>query len=523
MSEWSRVNQYNDLIDPMSVYSYTGIPLGLMQESFSAEISGIYGSKLLQDLGRIIKYYQVYEDGADFAAEGHGSDYVPSDVRYMKCANLIDKQARFMFGKPAEFILNPSDPEDDSETTLSAISDMQNLIDNVLSNNAFAEKCLKGFKDACIGERVAITLDFNAKGVFIRFLPSYSFIHEYDEYGELTKLITFYTSVDSQNKLEQRIYRKRWSMDNSRGLCQISEEVFDGNGSLVDTITKPFYSKFTYIPATVIINDGLTGDEQGVSEIKRLISYEEAYSKMANADIDSGRQNMNPTRYTIDMTPESTKKENLSIAAGSYWDLTSDKTAYDGTNGQVGVLTTPMTYSEPLGKTLDRLATTMNDTVDVPNINADSMTGVITSGKSLKAIYWPLIVRCDEKMIAWKPALEFVVKTILDGIELYPESASRYVESRLSLIPYMVTVENPYSLPEDDTEEQQNDIMQVSASAMSRKTFIQKWQGKTSKEADQELQQIAFERALFEGSYTQSMVAAAGGVVPSVTREASEM
>ena len=156
----------------------------------------------------------------------------------------------------------------------------------------------------------------------------------------------------------------------------------------------------------MILNDGLTGDTDGESEIVNLENYESWYSKLANADIDSERKSMNPIRYTIDMESSSTK--NLKSSAGSYWDLQSDQNLDKPAPG-VGMLTTSMEYSAALSTTLDRLNRVMHDQLDIPDISLESMVGTITSGKALKAVYWPLIVRCKEKMKTWEPQLESVL------------------------------------------------------------------------------------------------------------------
>lgn len=514
--------QIRKAILPMDIQAYTGIPWNLFSATWQGEIAGIYGTRLLQDLARIIGYYLVYEKGAEFFLEGSNGDYTPADLPFVRSASLIDKQARFMFGKPAEFIVSSSDPEDDSEITKKSISLLQTLLDNVMEKGSFADKCLKGFKDACIGERVAITLDFNPGNITIKFLQSFAFVYELDEFENLSKLVTFYTINDSMDKTEQRIYKKKWEM-NDQGFCQITEEIFDGNGVVIEEVTAPNITKFEYIPGCVILNDGLTGDQDGESDIKHLARYEEWYSKLANADIDAGRQGMNPVRWAKDLDPESTK--DLSIAPGAFWDVTSDQEVI-GENGngkgELGVLETAMNYSDPMAKTLDRIASAMNEDVDVPNINADSMKGVITSGKTLKAIYWPLTVRCDEKLIAWKPALRFVANTIIEGARLYPESTTRYLKEPLPDIEYTLTVSNPYPLPEDEAEEKGVDLQEVNNLTMSRKTYMIKWQKITSKEADKELEQIMLEKQMLENSFTQSMSAASGSRVAQIGGESND-
>ena len=196
-------------------------------------------------------------------------------------------------------------------------------------------------------------------------------------------------------------------------------------GVEVEVVTPKQPTLLHFIPAFIILNDGLTGDILGESEIELLMYDEEWYSKLSNADNDAQRKSMNPTKYTVDMESNSTK--NLSTAAGSYWDLGSDQNL-ENPKPMVGLLEPNMSYSESLKTTLDRIKTSAYETVDVPNVTNESLSGVITSGKALKAIYWPLIIRCKEKMKVWGPALMSMVDIIIKGASIYPKCADRYIE-----------------------------------------------------------------------------------------------
>ena len=239
----------------------------------------------------------------------------------------------------------------------------------------------------------------------------------------------------------------------------------------------------------------------GTSEVDNIQDYESWYSRLASADMDAERKGMNPIRFTIDASPEST--QGLSIAAGAFWDLSSDQNQAADKSAQVGVLDTPMSYSAALGTTLNRIGNIMHEQSAVPNVSPEALQGIVTSGKTLKAIYWDLIVRCDEKMLAWRPALEFLAECIIEGVRLYPKAGEKYLNGEtLPEAPYTIRVDNQYSLPEDEVEEKQIDIAEVSAQTMSRKSYMKKWRGLTDDEADEELKQIAAERAILEDSYS---------------------
>lgn len=466
------------------------------------ELEGLYGTSVLQDMYDIIKLYNIYDKGAEYATEAT-KDYIPANLRYKKTKSLIDKIARFMFSKTPDFYVNPpmGNTEAETEANKQASDTYKDLIDSVLKENGFSTAILKAAKDCFIGKRVALMFNINEDtGIQVSFLPSLEFVYDVDpnNVNLLTKIVVFYNLNTNKEKKDQRIYKKKFWMEN--GFAHYSEAVYDGSGDLVETVAEDTTTLFTFIPCWVILNDGLTGDLMGSSEVEDLSEYESWFSRLASADMDAERKGMNPIRYTVDASPESTK--DLSIAAGAFWDLSSDQNQAVDRAAQVGVLDTPMTYSSALSTTLDRIGNIMHEQSAVPNVSPEALQGVVTSGKTLKAIYWDLIVRCDEKMLAWRPALEFLAKCIIEGVRLYPKAGERYLEGEaLPEAPYNIRVDNQYSLPEDEAEEKQTDLAEVTAQTMSRKSYMKKWRNLTDDEADEELKQIAAERAILEDSY----------------------
>lgn len=494
------------------IRSLTDIPYFI----YNNELSGLYGSAVLRELGELIKYYNIYESGADFTTEGSSGDYIPSQMRYKQIRTLIDKEARFMFAKPPDFWVDVSIKSTMSEQQKTELKQaqgaLQSFVDAVIKKNNFNAKLLPAAKDCFIAKRVALIVNFNEDGIKLSFAPALEFVFETstNDVDVLTKLVTFYNTVESADRAQQRTYKKKYYMAEN-GKCHIIEELYDGLGNVVETISPDFQTEFSYIPAFIILNDGLTGDIQGVSEVNQLDEYESSYSRLANADQDAERKGMNPVRYAIDMNPRTTN--GLSTAAGAFWDLASDDQAPDSRQGTVGVLTAPMEYSGALTTTLDRIKNTMYEQIDMPNVSPEALKGVVSSGKTLKAIYWGLSVRCDEKMLTWRPALENMVKTIIDGAKLYPEIAKLYTNGEdIPDIEYTIRVDNQYPLPEDEQEEKTIDLAEVQAQTMSKKAYMVKWRGLTDDEAIEELKQIALERELLEDSYTSPQPATQPGV-----------
>lgn len=475
--------------------------LNIPNSLIKTELEGLYGTSVLQDMQNIINLYEVYERGAEYAAEA-SKDYTPANLRYKKSKSLINKIARFMFSKTPDFFVDTpvGNSKAETERNKEASNSYKQLIDAVLRANGFSSALLKAAKDCFIGKRVALMFNINEDtGIQVSFLPSLEFVYDVDPNNAniITKIVVFFNLDTNKAKTDQRIYKKKFWMQN--GVAHYSEAIYDGTGKIVEVIQEDMATKFPYIPCWVIVNEGLTGDLMGSSEIEDLQEYESWYSKLAAADMDAERKGMNPIRYTIDASPESTS--NLSIAAGAYWDLASDQNQAQDKSAQVGVLDSPMTYSAALSTTLNRIGTNMHEQVAVPDVSPEALQGVVTSGKTLKAIYWDLIVRCDEKMLAWRPALQFLAQCIIEGARMYPKAVAQYLEEPLPDVPYEIRVDNQYSLPEDESEEKTIDLAEVTAQTMSRKSYMKKWRNLTDDEADEELRQIALERELLEDSY----------------------
>ena len=475
------------------ISAFRRIPYNLISKEL-----GEYSDEFLADLGKIMKFYSIYRNGADFFAEGSNGDYVPSDLHYKMAASLIDKEARFLFSETPTITVVRKDSNAKLTEDISDNLDIMNeLVQSVLCDNNFSQAILRAAKDCFIGKRVAVLVNFNEDdGITVSFIPSTNFLYEYDM--SMRKLLKFvaYVIVKDSSKLSDRIiFEKRYVVEDGKVLLE--ENMHTGTGALVENVTSLQPIELDEIPAVVILNDGLLGDIDGESEIENLSEYEKMYSKLSNADIDSERKSMNSIKYTVDMDSKST--ENLSTAPGAYWDLGSDQ-SLDSPKTMVGSLESSMSYSGPLQTTLDRIKTTGYEQVDMPNITLQSMQGAITSGKALKAVYWPLIIRCKEKMKTWAPHLAKMVRFIIDGSILYPGCAQKYVQQLPFEMQYEVEVEQNTPLPEDETEEKSIDISEVAAYLMSKKFYMKKWRNLSDEEVEDELTQIAYEKNLIEES-----------------------
>lgn len=472
--------------------AFNRIPYALI----NAEISG--GAKdTLDELTEICKYYKVYKKGASFTVEGTNGDYVPAKLNYKMAASLINKEARFLFAEPPDITVEPKgDVGKVTEDAKNALTVMNDLVKTILDANKFEEALIKAAKDCFIGKRVAGLVNFNEDdGVTVTFLPSTQFIYD-TKVGNPNVLIKFVCFIIVKNSItlsEKRIFKKKFELVDD--VVYLEEILYDGAGKELEVVTEYQETLMPMIPATIFINDGLTGEDTGESEIEILQDDESWYSKLSNADIDAQRKSMNPTKYTIDMESNSTK--NLSTAAGALWDLGSDQNL-DKPHPAVGMLEPSMSYSSSLDTTLKRVKKSAYNQVDMPDI--EEVQATITSGKALKAIYWPLIVRCKEKMKMWGPQLRQMVNIIIQGAMVYPNCIERYIDDVISPVAYEISIVGNLPIPEDEIEEKNMDLSEVESKTMSRKAYMKKWRGLTDDEVQAELEQIALERQMIEDS-----------------------
>ncbi len=468
--------------------------LNSYQEFVTAELAGLYGSAVLQEMNDILRLYDIYEGRENFIDKSEGKDYTQTEKRTNLIKKLIKEESRFLFGKTPELYVQS---KNDTDADKDKAGEINLYLNKILKDNLFSEKLVKGARDCFIGKRAAIKLYANqdTKEIRIMFLPSLEFIYESDEENpnELKKIIFFYQTNKEVEKDKQRIWKQKYEMIDGR--CILNEGIYNGNGILIEPINVDIDLQLSGIPCYVIINDGLSGDPFGESDVKELLDNQIQYNRLSSEDVDTLRKGMDRIIYGVDIDPEASEK--FKLKPGAFWDVPTDPTA-EGKQATLGTIPTDFNYGDKIENSLKRIKSDMYEMLNIPMLSNDELKGMMTSGKTMKALYWQLITRCEEKMMAWRPALEWLIRAILEITEVYQ------IE-KLPQLDYTVTVENNYPLQEDEDEEKTLDLQQVNAQAMSRKTFIKKWQGVTDDVADAEIKQIALEREMLEESYVSGM------------------
>ena len=132
------------------VTAYTQIPYSV----FGTELEGSIKNDFNQEVSEIMGFYDDYYLGAEISTEGTSGDYVASCLANKKAADLINKEARFLFSIPPTFTINPdtsnmSDKEKEENTKLN------DFLSCALKRLNINSKLVKAANDCFIGKRVA--------------------------------------------------------------------------------------------------------------------------------------------------------------------------------------------------------------------------------------------------------------------------------------------------------------------------------------------------------------------------------
>lgn len=458
--------------------------LSSYQELIRMEIGGIYGAAVVREMGEIIRCYELYEGKHPAVHAGDTAKRSCVHSNYIK--KLINDESRYMCARAPEIKIKPLHEKDKQKAE--ALTDWLN---GVLERNDWGEALLKGVRDALIGKRVALKLSYETGvGVRLRFAPSLEFVYEPNEINlrRVDKAVFFYsTTPDTEtDRSKQRIWKQRYAMEDGR--CMLDEGVFDGYGRRVEITHDGDDTGLDFVPAFVIVNGGLSGDLLGESDVLELAGNQKAYDDTKSDDIDALKYQMFGQKVFIDASPESI--EHVKIAPNAMIDLQSEPGSNQQAKAQV--LEAGFAYGDHLAQTLDRLKDDMHEIVSVPRLTVDLLSGLGTSGKALRMLYWSLNCRCEEKWAGgWDSAIRWMVEKAIRMARIYGEDLPEFE--------YTLTIDHLYPVIDDDEEERERDLNEVYAQARSRRSYIAKWQPED--DPDGEIQQIQREKRLLEDAF----------------------
>lgn len=467
--------------------------------NYNELLKGLYGDQL-EKVTKINKNYEIYEGKQEWSTNSD-LDYAPTKkiTNYIK--KLIDTKARFMFGMEPFFDVRAIETDEKDSTTYADMAqEKEDLLHKILKKNKFHSKLLKAKKDCSIGGKVAIKLwGHKDHGLKIIFSPAQEFFTQYniDDVDVLEKVIFLYGMNNEDLAENQRVKKQEWKMVQNK--CILNEGVYDGNGNPVKILYKDYDTGLDFIPVIIIQNGGLTGETEGISDVEQLWSNQDAYNKLTSDDIDALKFQMFGQDVVTDASEGSLK--NIKVAPGAMIDLQTDMTqANQNRQANIDRLESGFSYSDKYKDTIDRIKNDMFNIVSVPNTSTEQLKGLMTSGKSMKALYWELISVCEEEATEWIPALEQMVDYIFNMIDVY----NLYDARKIARYETDLVIERSYPIEEDTQSEKQTDMEEILSEVRSRKSYINKWE--IAKDEQAMLEQIQKEKQMMEDSYTQDLM-----------------
>jgi hypothetical protein len=512
-----------------------------LYNNFKKSLLGLYCNdpKFMQELIEVERYYAFYE-GRAFSIEDDlqddtgqlwavkDRDYRPTrEVRNMT-KKLMKKQGRFMTSVQPTLSLSSA-----QEIDLEQIDNKRALIEDILDDGKFWNKFSKAFLDCTIGKRVllAVQTEVDENGypltdnpLKFRFYTMPEFTYQFDpnDCDKLIEVQIAYQDVDTVGKVPQEQRWHKWTYNMRDEYCWCVYEIVDGNNTLAfqefnnnevklnlqytdenyqisptddNKIQIPLRSEwntgFTQIPCKVILNDGLTGDTRGHSDIKDLMDLAMDYNKTVSDYRDALRFKMFEQPVFIDC--DSSSLENIKIAPNAIIDLKSDPAMGDGSSAssiaKAQMLSSTFNFTTAADSYLTRLKQDMYELMEQPL--PENLVNVV-SGKALKMLYYDLITRCEEKWSTWDEALEWLVDIIEEAVLTFNMYADKPNINCMSLETIPAWLHN-YPIPDDELDNKTASIAEVEAGVRSKKSYIEEFGN--AEDAEAEFQRILDEQS----------------------------
>ena len=204
--------------DSLETYSvFSRIPSRLISDELKEMNDGLSTSDITSEFGVISKYYDIYKYGVGIVPEGTNGDFEGSMLRFKKAANLIKREARFLFCETPDIkaIIEGKEKTKDKDINEN-IALCNTLIQKVIKRTMFEDKLLKAAKDCFIGKRVALVANFNYEtGISLNFLKSTEFLYQTndDNPDVLDTFVAFIVTNESSSNEAKRIFKKKFKMD----------------------------------------------------------------------------------------------------------------------------------------------------------------------------------------------------------------------------------------------------------------------------------------------------------------------
>ncbi|NFG27698.1 phage portal protein [Clostridium botulinum] len=389
-------------------------------------------------------------------------DYVPAQIIDNKIKPIINKQARFMFGRRPDVILKPYDMNDNE-----AAHKLTQYVNWILDDNKFWSQTLKAFRLATITKRVLLRLEANPNEPIRLYWHSINdFYYEVDpnDPSNLLKVILVKQDPNTVGMItsEQMWYRYTYTLEG--GKCMLNTEIFKGNNVAVPIDSESTYTGLSTIPCWVICNEQSIGESKGVSDIKDLKPLQDQYNRKLSDFSDALRFNMFGQDVIIDATADSV--ESVKVAPNNLLPLVSldDKTA------DYKKVENTFSNASPVQIFLTLLDDSMHEKLAIPK--PEQIRSVL-SAKAYKYLFTELIARCDEKWIDWEPVFIQLIRLIIESCSQF-NCYDDWVNDWIS-IDFNVILKRNYPIPEDIEDKKRLAMEEVTSNVRSHRSYIKEF------------------------------------------------
>lgn len=419
-------------------------------------------------------------------------DYDPTQDVRNRVKPLLRKQARWMFGKEPDIVLNPINKKQKDQC-----EELRQFIDKLLSKQQFWKNTRKAFLMSTIKKRVLMRVAASEGKFKIRYDDIDNF--SYEEIDDTLVKVRFFQAdlnnafVEDSEKIYYIHTYSYTKFENEEGIsAAYTLETYRS-----DDLQNPFNMKVekigfdnNKIPCWLIKNGGELGDEYGESDLQDLIEPQNNYNKKASDFADALRFQMFGADSIIDGDSDDVNK--LNIAPNALHAVKTNQEALEnGKQATHNRLEYSMGNAQAVKDYLDGCKEDMNFILDMPSLRE---LNNIPSAKAMRYLYNDLVARCEEKWNDWEPTLKELIEYI---ISVAGNCKLQGFKSEWANLDFTISFKHNYPIPSDEEEKKKLAMDEVSNNVRSRKSYIKEYSNE--EDFDNAFEDILEEMSLIEG------------------------
>ena len=522
----------------------------VLSQAFDSPLA--QNAKFKKELEEVQLYYEYFDGfdvtdmnsnyGQTWKIDEDKLDYIPTREIRNHLRQLVKKQSRFMMSQEPELIFNPV-----TEGRENQAEDKRILFDSILRQAKFWSKATNALTDATVGKRVLMTVLGNeGEPVDIRFypMPQFSYTVDPKDTSRLLAVDIVYQDERTRgmDKEAQLWHHYRYEMkagakesgitsalEDVEEECWLTYALTDGESNQIyitedgETTIKESSAKLvdiednlgnkvqvplaviesaptglSQIPARVILNEPLTNDVYGNSDVKDLITIADNMNRTISDLRDALRFRMFEQPVIIDGSTKSL--QGMKIAPNAVIDLKTDTSSSIGASGgsrqaTVTSITSNFNFLPAAQYYLDEAKRAMYELMDQP---LPEKVQSAPSGIAMQFLFYDLMSRCDSKWVEWDSAIEWMISMIEEILEKVPVTIEPLPEALKSAWQEIttLTINHNYPLPADELAKRQTAMQEVQTNVRSHQSYIEEFS--RNENAEDEWNRILEEAAELE-------------------------